>query len=93
MRLLCGFGRLIREMTAEDSIWGEDRIANELKLRLGIRALPRKEEKCSAYRAASDFPGLAIFCSPLHDRVHPALRFLGSAHYRHAWTPRVSRHV
>jgi putative transposase len=33
--------QLIREMAADNPIWGEDRIANELKLKLGIRVSPR----------------------------------------------------
>src|SRR5215467_12552921 len=32
--------RLIREMAAENATWGEERIANELKLKLGIRSHP-----------------------------------------------------
>jgi len=32
---------LIRRMAAEDPIWEEERIANELKLKLGIRVSPR----------------------------------------------------
>jgi putative transposase len=32
---------LIRRMAAENSTWGEERIANELKLKLGIRVSPR----------------------------------------------------
>ena len=32
---------LIRQMAAENPIWGEERIANELKLKLGIRVSPR----------------------------------------------------
>jgi hypothetical protein len=32
---------LIREMAAENTAWGEERIANELKLKLGIRVSPR----------------------------------------------------
>ena len=31
----------IREMASENSSWGEERIANELKLKLGIRVSPR----------------------------------------------------
>src|SRR5215471_16194379 len=34
-------GRLIREMAAENPTWGEERIANELKLKLTIRVSPR----------------------------------------------------
>ena len=33
--------RLIREMAAENPTWGEERIANELKLKLTIRVSPR----------------------------------------------------
>ena len=33
--------RLIREMAADNVTWGEERIANELKLKLGIRVSPR----------------------------------------------------
>jgi putative transposase len=33
--------QLIREMAAENATWGEERIANELKLKLGIRVSPR----------------------------------------------------
>jgi hypothetical protein len=32
---------LIRQMAAENSTWGEERIANELNLKLGIRVSPR----------------------------------------------------
>jgi putative transposase len=33
--------KLIQEMAAENPIWGEERIANELQLKLGIRVSPR----------------------------------------------------
>jgi putative transposase len=36
--------QLIREMAAENPTWGEERIANELKLNLGIRVSPRTVE-------------------------------------------------
>jgi putative transposase len=36
---------LIRKMAAENPIWGEERIANELKLKLGIRISPRTVAK------------------------------------------------
>jgi hypothetical protein len=36
---------LIQRMAAENPIWGEERIANELKLKLGIRVSPRSVEK------------------------------------------------
>jgi len=37
---------MIREMAAENPTRGEECIANELKLKLGIRALPRTVWKC-----------------------------------------------
>ena len=37
--------RLIREMAAENPTWGEERIANELKLELTIRVSPRTVSK------------------------------------------------
>jgi hypothetical protein len=36
---------LIREMASENPAWGEERIANELKLKLGIRVSPRTVAK------------------------------------------------
>jgi hypothetical protein len=36
---------LIRTMAAEDATWGEGRIANELKLKLGVRISPRTVRK------------------------------------------------
>jgi putative transposase len=36
---------LIRNMAAENPTWGEQRIANELKLKLGIRVSPRTVQK------------------------------------------------
>ena len=37
--------RLIRRMALENSTWGQERIANELLLKLGIRISPRTERK------------------------------------------------
>jgi len=37
--------QLIREMATENPTWGQERIANELKLKLGIRVSPRTVEK------------------------------------------------
>ena len=36
---------LIREMAAENPTWGQERIADELKLKLGIRVSPRTVAK------------------------------------------------
>jgi putative transposase len=43
--LLKDLRQSIREMAAGNPAWGEERIANELKLKLGIRVLPRTVEK------------------------------------------------
>ena len=37
--------RLIREMSRDNSLWGEERIANELLVKLGIRVSPRTVRK------------------------------------------------
>ena len=44
-RLPKNLRHLIREMGAENPTWGEERIANELKLKLGIRVSPRTVAK------------------------------------------------
>ena len=44
-RLPKSLRQLIRQMAAENVIWGEERIANELRLKLGIRVSPRTVEK------------------------------------------------
>lgn len=44
-RLAKDLRQLIREMAAENPTWGEERIANELQLKLGIRVSPRTVEK------------------------------------------------
>jgi putative transposase len=36
---------LIRQMARENPLWGEERIANELVLKLGIRVSPRTVSK------------------------------------------------
>jgi transposase InsO family protein len=40
-RLPKNLRQLIRQMAADNTTWGEERIANELKLKLGIRVSPR----------------------------------------------------
>jgi putative transposase len=58
-RLKCRAGRppipaelrsLIRRMAAENPLWGEERIANELLVKLGIRVSPRTVRKYMAKR-------------------------------------------
>ena len=41
---------LIRRMATENPSWGEERIANELPLKLGIQVSPRTVRKYSPYR-------------------------------------------
>ncbi len=38
--------RLIREMSRDNLLWGEERIANELLVKLGLRVSPRTVRKC-----------------------------------------------
>ncbi|MFP6889182.1 MAG: helix-turn-helix domain-containing protein [Nitrospinota bacterium] len=40
-----GLKRLIQQMARENPLWGEERIANELLLKLGIRVSPRTVRK------------------------------------------------
>jgi transposase InsO family protein len=48
---------LIRKMAGENPTWGEEHIANELKLKLGIRASPRRVRKYLAdYRGRTPDP-------------------------------------
>src|SRR5215467_1337302 len=42
--------QLIRKMAAENLSWGEERIANELKLKLGIRMAPSTVRKYNGFR-------------------------------------------
>jgi putative transposase len=44
-RLPAGLRTLIRRMARENPIWGQERIANELWLKLGLRASPRTVRK------------------------------------------------
>ena len=44
--------RLIREMSRDNSLWGEERIANELLVKLGIRVSPRTVRKYMRSQAA-----------------------------------------
>jgi len=40
-----GTAQLIRRMATENPLWGEERIANELLLKLGVRVSPRTVRK------------------------------------------------
>ena len=42
---------LIRRMATEHPLWGEERIANELLLKLGIRVSPRRVRNCMPRRS------------------------------------------
>ena len=41
-------------MATENSLWGEERIANELRLKLGIRVSPRTVRKYMPKRPLGD---------------------------------------
>jgi putative transposase len=41
----CCSRQLIRRMASENPLWGEERIANELLLKLGVRVSPRTVRK------------------------------------------------
>jgi putative transposase len=48
--ILLELRRLIRRMATENSIWGEERIANELPLKVGLRVSPRTVRKYTPRR-------------------------------------------
>ncbi len=48
---------LIRRMASENPSWGEERIANELLLKLGIRVSPRTVNKYRPRRPRGGGPG------------------------------------
>jgi hypothetical protein len=55
--------QLIRRMATDNPLWGEERIANELLLKLGIRVSPRTVRKYMPKRP----PGSAGWSSALGD--------------------------
>jgi len=74
--------RLIREMSRDNSLWGEERIANELLVKLGIRVSPRTMRKYMRRK-----PGLGPRADQRwrtflhnHSSGHRRLRFLCGGH-------------
>jgi putative transposase len=53
-RLPKNLRELVREMAHDNPTWGEERIANELKLKLGIRVSPRTVSKYLAGKRPGD---------------------------------------
>jgi hypothetical protein len=68
---------LVREMAQENPTWGEERIASELSLKLGIRVSPRTETPVRAPKANA-------FCERLIGTIRrECLDFLIPLHERH----------
>jgi hypothetical protein len=64
---------LIRKMAAENLTWGEERIANELRLKLAIRVSPRAIQK---YLADGGCPG---------HKPDPSQRWLSATTPKRSW--------
>ena len=68
--------RLIREMSRDNLLWGEERIANELLVKLGIRVSPRTVRKYMRRKPASDLAAIsagARFCAITQRPSWPAI--------------------
>jgi len=50
--------QLIRRMANENPTWGQERIASELLLKVGLRASPRTVRRLAALRLARHRPGV-----------------------------------
>jgi hypothetical protein len=80
--------RLIREMAAENPTWGEERIANELQLKLTIRVSPRTVGKLPSQGQASAPTGPKTALADLRPQPcqgHGGLRLLRGDHL---WIPK-----
>ena len=74
--------RLIREMSRDNSLWGEERIANELLVKLGIRVSPRTVRKYMRRKPGRGPRGDQRWRTFLrnHSSGHRRLRFLCGGH-------------
>jgi len=92
-RLKCRLGRppisaelraLIRRMASENPLWGEERIANELRVKLGIRVSPRTVRKYMPKPAAGQPRGDQRWSTFLrnHAKALIACDFFVSATFR-----------
>jgi hypothetical protein len=77
-----GLRQLIRRMAAENPLWGEERIANELRLKLGLRISPRTVAKyLPKHSPRSPRDDLALVDIPTQPRARDGrLRFLRRRH-------------
>src|SRR5215468_3180041 len=73
--------RLIREMSRDNLLWGEERIANELLVKLGIRVSPRTVRKYMRRKPGRGPRGDQRWRTFLrnHFSAHRRLRFLRRA--------------
>lgn len=62
--------RLIRRMASENAIWGEERIANELLLKLGLRVSPRTVRKYMPRRSPGHPRGDQRWSTFLRNHAH-----------------------
>jgi hypothetical protein len=84
---------LIRRMARENVLWGEERIANELLLKLGIRISPRTVRKYLPKRPPGDPRRPALVDVPEEScKGHPRLRLLRRRHGDVSDAVRVRRH-
>ena len=81
--------RLIRRMASENPLWGEERIANELLLKLGLRVSPRTVRKYMSSRAGFsereiwDIAAVAAFYD-MTNRMATAVEMMPNAEYHAA---------
>jgi len=64
---------LIRQMARENPLWGEERIANELRLKLGIEVSPRTVRKYLPHRRSGRPRGGLSWSTFLHTHAHGIL--------------------
>lgn len=68
---------LIRQMARENSLWGEERIANELRVKLGMQVSPRTVRKYSPSDRGSASRGSTLVDASAHPFLRdPRLRLL-----------------
>ena len=72
-RLPAEIQRLIATMARDNPTWGEERIAAELRLKLGIRVSPRTVRRYMAREAGGDGAALAISDGPPSSGTTPRL--------------------
>jgi hypothetical protein len=89
--ILLELRQLIRRMATENPIWGEERIANELLLKLGLRVSPRAVRKYMPKRPPGRPRGDQRWATFLHN--HAGAIVAVTAHPSAAWTLQQLREV